>query len=444
MTQRILVVDNEQRMCLLIKQSLELENYSVETAFSGNEAIQKVKSTAFDVVITDLKMQPVDGLQVLKTVKEIQPSAEVILITAFATQETALQAMKSGAYDYLIKPFKMDELIIRVGRIVEQNAIVAENEKLKAQNTQPQFLSGIIGKSKKMRQVFDLIKRVGKQDAAVLIRGESGTGKELVAKAVHSESDRKNEEMISINCAALPETLLESELFGYEKGAFTGANQQKKGLFELADNSTLFLDEIGDLSLNLQAKLLRVLQNKEIVRLGGQHSIKINVRLITATHRNLEKMIEEQLFRSDLYYRINLFPINLPPLRERKEDIPELIAHFLSAYPDKIMSPAVKLELMEYNYPGNVRELENLIARGAIVSEKIIESIDIRSDKDLTASVNSSSHFLTEKGINLDDHIRELIKQALALCDGNKSKAANLLGITRRRLYSMIETHDLN
>jgi two-component system, NtrC family, response regulator PilR len=445
MKTEILVVDNEKRMCTLIKQSLELENFTVQTAHSGADAIELLKSKNFDIVVTDLKMTPIDGMAVLKYTKQHNPSTEIVIITAFASQETALEAMKSGAYDYLIKPFKMDELLLRINRIIKQKELLKENETLKKQHEKPTHLSGIVGKSKKMREVFDLIKRVGSQDAAVLIRGESGTGKELVANAIHEQSARKSKNLIAINCAALPENLLESELFGYEKGAFTGAVSSKKGMFELADGGTLFLDEIGDLSLSLQAKLLRVLQNKEVVHLGGRETIKVDVRLVTATHQNLEKMIEEQLFRNDLYYRINLFPINLPPLRERKEDIPELIEFFMVAYPDKVLAPMAKLSLMEYDYPGNVRELENIISRAAIISEKIIESIEFPGAKRPQAveSISAISDF-PEEGIVLDNLIKSLIEQALQKSGGKKNKAADLLGITRRRLYSMMETHKID
>jgi len=445
MNTQILVVDNEKRMCTLIKQSLEIENYSVQTALSGDRAIELLKKNTFDIVVTDLKMTPIDGLELLNYIKQNSPAVEVVLITAYASQETALGAMKAGAYDYLIKPFKMDELLLRIERILNQKEILKENEALKKQRDQPTHVTGIVGKSKKMREVFDLIKRVCAQDAAVLIRGESGTGKELVAKAIHEQSNRNKKQMVAINCAALPENLLESELFGYEKGAFTGATQAKQGMFELADGGTLFLDEIGDLSLSLQAKLLRVLQNNEVIHLGGREAIRVDVRLITATHQNLEQMIDEQLFRSDLYYRINLFPIELPPLRKRKEDIPELIEFFMNNYPEKILAPKAKLALMEYDYPGNIRELENIISREAIVSEKVIEKITLpgltmKDESEVAAKFGA----LPENGINVDELLKDLILQALEKSGGKKSKAAELLGITRRRLYSMMETHKID
>jgi len=440
MSTQILVIDNEQRMCNLIKQSLEMDSYVVQTAFSGRDAIQLIDQNNFDIIITDLKMTPLDGLTVLSHVKENKPEVEVILMTAYASQETALHAMKSGAFDYLIKPFKMDELHLRISRILKQKDLLKENEKLKSLHGKPDYLEGIVGKSKKMRDVYDLISRVAEQDATVLIRGESGTGKELVAKSIHEKSNRKRQSMVTLNCAALPETLLESELFGHEKGAFTGASQQKKGMFEIADRGTLFLDEIGDLSPGLQAKLLRVLQNQEIIRLGGTQTIKVDVRLITATHQNLEQMIDNQKFRSDLYYRINLFPIILPPLRERKEDIPELIEHFMQQYPDKILSSKVKLGLMEYDFPGNVRELDNIISRAAIVSEKVIEEMPITYSVKPTTSSDQIG-ILPDDGVNIDELNKSLIEQALHKAAGNKTKAAELLGVSRRRLYSMIKTY---
>lgn len=440
MQTRILVVDNEQHMCKIIQQSLELEGFEADIAFSGEEAMGRCKQKNYHIVISDLKMEPVDGLTLLTHLKKEYPATEVMLITAFATQKTAMEAMKAGAYDYLIKPFNMDELILRVKRIVEQKRLILENKKLKEQK--PTQVEGIVGKSKKMRIVFDLIDRVAPQDVTVLIRGESGTGKELIANALHKQSKRKHKQMLSINCAALPESLLESELFGYEKGAFTGASQQKKGLFERANGSTIFLDEIGDLSLNLQAKLLRVLQNRELIRLGGTEIIAIDVRIITATHCDLEEMIEQQTFRSDLFYRINLFPITLPALRERKEDLPALFDYFMNKYPQKILSGQAKFLLMEYNYPGNIRELENLITRAAIISDSIIEPQFIGPLHNSTKQQNLEENILTE-GFALDSHIKMILLKALKMSEGNKSKAAELLGVTRRRLYSLLETHQI-
>ena len=440
---RILVADNESKMCKLIKAALEMDSYVVDMAFSGQEALDLIKKNPYQIIITDLKMTQIDGMQVLKFAKENASESEVIIMTAYATQDTALEAMKRGAYDYLIKPFKMDELVIRVNRVKHQKRLEKENTEYKQQRIVPETLPGIIGKSNKMRSVFRQIGKVAKSDTTVLIRGESGTGKELIARSIHEQSERKDKPFIAINCAALPENLLESELFGFEKGAFTGAYQNKKGLFETAHSGTIFLDEIGDLPLGLQAKLLRVLQNNEIVHLGGHERIKVDFRLITATHQNLETLIERNQYRSDLYYRFNIFPIHLPALRERKEDIPELIQHFLKQFPDKTLSAKARRQLIEYDYPGNIRELENIITRTALLSDKIIDTIDLPSIEQETVRTGLI-YDIPEDGINLDDIEKKLIETALIQSKYNKSKAAQLLGITRRRLYSMMERFDID
>lgn len=438
----ILVVDNEKRMCHLIKTSLEMEGLSVITAFSGQEAIEQIRTTSFDLIITDLKMEPVDGMQVLEFAQDNQPQSEVILITAFATQDTALEAMKRGANDYLIKPFRMDELTLRVSRILKQKALEKENQQLRRSEPLPIAIAGIIGKSGVMRQVFEKINQVSQTDTAILIRGESGTGKDLIARALHQKSLRHEGPFVTINCAALPENLLESELFGYEKGAFSGAHKQKQGLFETASGGTIFLDEIGDLPLALQAKLLRVLQNNEIIHLGGTEAIQVDFRLITATHRDLEQMIEAQTFRSDLYYRINVFPLQIPPLRQRKEDIPELIQSFMSDYPEKSLSATVRLQLMEYDYPGNIRELQNIITRAMISNEAIISEINLPEMAE-PKRTDAMADSIPDAGINLDELEQKLIREAIRKAQGNKSRAAELLGITRRRLYSMMDRFEI-
>ncbi len=438
----ILVVDNEQRMCKIIKAALEMEDHHIDMAFSGADALTLMKSEEkYDVIITDLKMQNVDGLQVLKNARMLEDPPEVILITAFASQQTAVEAMQAGAFDYLIKPFEMDELSLRVKRIVNQKAILAENLELKKEISSQQ-VENIVGKSAKMRDVYRLISKVAGSDATVLIRGESGTGKELVAEAIHSQSSRAKQRFIAVNCAAVPESLLESELFGYEKGAFTGAIQRKIGLFELANKGSLFLDEIGDISLGIQAKLLRVLQNKEVIRVGGTEKIKVDARVLTATNQDLEVMMEEGNFRSDLYYRINIFPLRLPPLRERKEDIPELVEHFLGKLGEKSIAAQAKKRLMEYNWPGNIRELMNVVERAAIIAETTIDTEHLPSF--LMKGTNQGGLVeISENGISLDDLEKHLILSALEKSKGNKTKAADLLGITRRRLYSMMERFGL-
>lgn len=436
---KILVVDNESKMCKLIKATLEMESYDVDMAFSGSEAIEVIKKNNYQIIITDLKMAKVDGMEVLEFTKKNNSDTEVLIMTAYASQETALEAMKKGAYDYLIKPFKMDELTLRTNRLLHQKKLEKESNKFRKVDIVPKSPPGIIGKSNKIRKVFKQITKVAKSNTAIIIRGESGTGKEIIAKTIHEQSDRKNKPFIAINCAALPENLLESELFGFEKGAFTGAYKSKKGLFETAHRGTVFLDEIGDLPLGLQAKLLRVLQNNEIVHLGGHERIQVDFRLITATHQDLEILIEQNLFRSDLYYRINIFPIKLPVLRERKEDIPELIQHFLKKFPEKTLSKKARMQLIEYDYPGNIRELENIITRAALLSDKIIEEIDLPQYEKDSSNQKISIFDIPDEGINLDKMEKILIEKALLKADNNKSKAAQLLGITRRRLYSMID-----
>lgn len=435
---KILVVDNEERMCKVIKAGLELENHTIDMAFSGQVALKILNgSKNYDLIITDLKMQGIDGLQVLKAVKESQPAAEVILMTAFASQQTAIEAMRLGAYDYLIKPFELDELSIRIQRIMQQKKLAAENLQLK-EEVSSLHMPNIIGKSEKMREVYKLINKVADSDVTVLLRGESGTGKELIAEAIHYKSYRSQNKFITVNCAAVPENLLESELFGYEKGAFTGAMQRKIGIFELAHNGTIFLDEIGDVPLGIQAKLLRLLQNKEIIRVGGSEKIVVDARVIAATNRNLEEMIEQGTFRSDLFYRINIFPLYLPALREHKEDIPEFIQHFLSKFGTKGITHQAKKVLMEYDWPGNVRELINILERAAIVADTTIDIEHLPSEIQLPG-LRRNLDEIPDVGIKLDELEKRLIITAMKKAGGNKTRAAEYLGITRRRLYSMME-----
>ena len=433
----ILVVDNEERMCKIIKAGLEMENHEVQLAFSGQTALDLLsREKKYEIVITDLKMSGVDGLQVLKTARKIKPAPEVILITAFASQQTAVEAMRLGANDYLIKPFEIDELSLRINRILKQRQLEEENRKLRARQ-KATSITNMVGKSEKMREVYNLVEKVAETDATVLIRGESGTGKELIAEAIHNKSSRSGNEFVAVNCAAVPENLLESELFGYEKGAFTGATQRKIGLFELADKGTLFLDEIGDLPPGTQAKLLRTLQNKEIIRVGGTAKIEVDARLIAATNRNLEQMIEAGTFRSDLYYRINIFPVYTPPLRDHKEDIPELIEYFMTNFDNCLVDLSAKQMLMEYNWPGNVRELFNVLERAAIIADSKIEPAHLAPEvKGGTRLM--SNYEIPEQGIKLDEVEKNLILCGLKKAGGNRTKAAQLLGVTRRRLYSLM------
>lgn len=438
---KILVVDDERRMCIVIKAGLEVDGHLVELAFDGNEALQKITANQFDIVITDLKMPGKTGLEILDEVKRRNPATEVILMTAYATTQTAIEAMKKGAYDYVIKPFEMTEVRIKVNQIVERNQLLNENVALKNELKGRYAIKNIIGFSGPMQQVFQMVNKVAPSDATVLIRGESGTGKELIAHAVHELSARSRQPFVAVNCGALPESLLESELFGHEKGAFTGADKLKLGRFELAGSGTIFLDEIGDISQATQVKLLRVLQAREIVRLGGTKTIPIQARTIAATNRHLEELLRSGVFREDLYYRINVFPITLPPLRERKDDIPALVEHFLKKHAfdlKKIDKTALKI-LLNYNWPGNVRELENIIERALILAgENAVSTRELPPH----LYVNDSASLpleIPDDGISLEELEKSLINKALAKAHGNKSKAAKLLGITRRKLYSMIE-----
>lgn len=444
MNGNILIIDNERHMCSVLKAALELDQHHVEVAYDGELGLQKFLKGEFDLVITDLKMPGKDGIAVLEAVKKRAPATEVILMTAYATAQTAVAAMRKGAYDYLIKPFEMDELKLKVQQILERKRLARENVDLKRKLRDKFSLDNVIGQSEAMVKVYQMVEKVAPRDATVLIRGESGTGKELIAQAIHQQSPRAEGPFIAVNCAALPETLLESELFGHEKGAFTGAEKQKLGRFELAVGGTIFLDEIGDISPATQVKLLRVLQSREIMRLGGEKTITVDVRTIAATNKNLEELMARGIFREDLYYRLNVFPINLPPLRERKEDIPDLVMHFLKKNQqtmDKIQ-PAAMRALMNYQWPGNIRELENIIERLIILAGDEPISLDLLPPQFRGEPTGASSSALNlkipDQGLSIDDVEKELIQRALQKAGGNKSKAAKLLGITRRKLYSMV------
>jgi DNA-binding NtrC family response regulator len=439
MMAKILIVDNEEKFCKVIKAALELEGFAPEYRTSGEAALEYLEKNSLDIIISDLRMEGIGGLELLEKVKACAPRVEMIIMTAYATQKTAVEALKKGAYDYLIKPFEMDELTLRIRRIFDQQKIIAENKRFKQNQEEPVFFQKMIGKSQKMQEIYRLIKKGSENDATVLIRGESGTGKELVAQAIHEASQRAGKPFITVNCAALPETLLESELFGYEKGAFTGAIHRRLGKFEQASGGSIFLDEIGDMSLATQAKLLRVLQHKEIYRLGGNERIVVDVRIIAATHQHLEEMAGEGRFRNDLYYRLNVFPIHLPPLRERKEDVPALVHHFVENSPAKGINNQALACLMDYDWPGNVRELQNAIERAAIVCRDIIGLEDLPGNIRSVHFSSPGGYQIPEEGIHLDEFEKELIIQAIQKAQGNKTRAAELLGITRRRLYSMME-----
>ena len=443
MTGNILIIDNEKRMCHVVKAALELDKHNVDLAFDGESGVKKFQKGEFDIVITDLKMPGKDGIGVLEEVKKHCPETEVILMTAYATAQTAVETMQKGAYDYLIKPFDMIELKLKVKQILEKKKLVKENIDLKDRLKDKFSIDNIIGQSESMTKVYQMVEKVAPRDATVLIRGESGTGKELIAQAIHQQSQCPEGPFIGVNCAALTDTLLESELFGHEKGSFTGADKQKLGRFELASGGTIFLDEIGDVSPATQVKLLRVLQNKEIMRVGGEKTITVDVRTIAATNRDLEEQMKNGTFREDLYYRLNVFPIFLPSLRERKEDIPDLIVHFLkkNKQPEDKIEPRAVTALMSYQWPGNIRELENIIERMIIMAGDDPVTGDLLPPQILGAAAADSSVSLEipEQGLSIDQVELDLINNALKKAGGNKSNAAKLLGITRRKLYSMME-----
>jgi len=434
----ILVVDDEVKMCVILQGMLEERGHRVATAQDGRKAQELVAGQEFEVVITDLKMSPVDGLQLLQAVKKASPETEVVLMTAYASVQTAIEAMKQGAYDYIIKPFDLDEMGLLVDRILEKKRLVLENRQLREQVGGNRGREMVAGKSPQMKELFALVDKVAPSDVTVLIRGESGTGKELVAEAIHRRSPRAGGPLVAVNCAALTETLLDSELFGHEKGAFTGAVKKKLGRFELAQGGTIFLDEIGDVTAALQAKLLRVLQEKTFVRVGGTETITANIRLIAATNRDLEQAIGQGHFREDLYYRLSVFPIRVPPLRERREDIPDLAGFFLQKRGRRFedIDPEAVDQLMHYDWPGNVRELENVIERAVILAAGG-ETIGLTH---LPLSSRSTPQAVSPgEELNLERLERQSILQALQKSGGNKSGAARLLGITRRTLYSRME-----
>lgn len=440
---RILVVDDEFAMRESLKDWLQEEGYEVGLAASGQEAVKMMKKELWQVVLLDLKMPGMDGIETLKKIKEIQPDAEVIIITAYATVNSAVDAMKIGAYDYIIKPFEPDEVEFQIKKIIAHQELALENVFLRQELEKEYEFDQIIGQSKPMQEIFKLITRVATTDSTILVTGESGTGKELVARAIHANSKRCFGPFVAVSCGALPETLLESELFGYEKGAFTGANYPKKGRFEIATGGTLFLDEIGDVSPKTQVDLLRVLQQKEFRRLGGNKVIKTDVRIIAATNRDLPEAISEKRFRKDLYYRLNVISIHLPPLRERKEDIPLLTRHFIKKLslemhkkPIPVSKEAMEA-LMDYDWPGNVRELENLIERAMVIGHgKSIrpEDLPIRS-----AIVEGE-----RKPKSLQEvekfHIRSILEQN----NWNISRCARELQIDRQTLYNKIRKYKLS
>ncbi|HNS78659.1 MAG TPA: sigma-54 dependent transcriptional regulator [Syntrophorhabdus sp.] len=436
----ILIVEDEETQRSLLSGLLQKEGYTVEEAGNGANAIDLFRTKTIDLVLLDFKLPDMDGLAILKGVKEINPEVEIIMITAYGSIENAVNALKAGASEYLTKPIDLDDLLFKIKKIENKKHLVHENRVLKEALKDRLKSEDFIYTSEKMGEVVSLITRIAKTDSTCIIEGESGVGKEVVFNLVHQLSSRRNQPLVKVNCAAIPETLLESELFGYEKGAFTGAFQRKIGKFELANKGTVFLDEIGDLTPLLQAKLLRVIQEKELERLGGLHPVKIDVRLIVATNRNLEEEVKKGSFREDLYYRLNVVKIVVPPLRERKEDIPLLMDFFVKKYATRYKKNIVGFtresrdQLIKYDYPGNVRELENMIERAIVLARGdhiTLEDIPHLSESNIVQA---------EGGIKETVGVveKQMIMEALIKADWVQTRAAGFLGISERMLrYKM-------
>jgi len=445
---RILVVDDEPAQRELVGGFLRKHGFDVVEAGGGKEAVARFKQEPFDLVLTDQRMPDLSGLDVLEAVRATSPETAVVIVTAYGTIETAVSAVKAGAADYLTKPLNLDDLLHRVHRVRERQRLVAENRELREALAERHRVEGIIGDSGRMQEVLSLVRRVAPSDATVLIRGESGTGKELIARALHHASPRAAGPLVKVNCAALAESLLEAELFGHEKGAFTGAVASRKGRFELADGGSIFLDEIGDLPPHLQVKLLRVLQEREFERVGSSRPIRVDVRLLAATHRDLEALVREGRFREDLYYRINVVTIMLPPLRERREDLPPLIEHFLRAFAGKNaktvrgLTREAREALLRYDYPGNIRELENLIERAVVLTRDDVigaEDLPLALESPAPGSGEEAGLIAAVEGLE-----RRMIRDALAKAGGTQTRAAELLGISERVLRYKLKKYGLS
>ena len=448
----ILLADDDESVRRVLEFQLTEAGFTVLSSSDGSDALSQFGSNDVDCVVTDLRMPRLSGLELLEKIKAINSEVPVIVVTAFGEVETAVTAMKSGAFDYINKPFNRDEILLTIERALSFTETRSENRQLRAIVNREFRLDNVIGESPGMRRVLELVQRVARSDVTVLITGESGTGKELIAKGIHFSGKRKSGPFIAVNCASIPETLIEAELFGYKRGSFTGATSDTKGKFEAADKGTIFLDEIGEMPLPLQPKLLRVLQEQEIVRIGENTPRKIDVRIMAASNQNLEGMTERGAFREDLYFRLAVVPINIPPLRFRKEDIPLLLNHFLRrarerhGFKDLQMSRDVVAKLSEYSFPGNVRELENLIERMVVLSdEKQLTLADVPTDLDRQFQTFAGARFeLPPDGVSLEDLERAIINYALTLHNGNQSQAARYLNITRSTLIYRMQKFGLH
>jgi two-component system response regulator AtoC len=447
----ILVVDDDAETRDLLREVLGDEGYNVVVSSSGEEALEVGKQECFDIIISDIKLGPnLTGLDVLKAYKSIQPESEVILITAFGSMETAIEALKGGAFDYLSKPFKIEELLVQVGRALENRALLRENRNLRQQLESQVQLSSLVGRTPAMLEVYKKIAMVSESRSTVLIYGESGTGKELVARAIHYNGPRAEQKFFAINCGALPESLLETELFGHVRGSFTGAVGNKRGIFEEADGGTVFLDEVAEMSPALQVKLLRTLEEQEVRRVGSNRPVPVDVRILAASNRNLGELVERKKFRQDLYFRLRVIEIELPPLRERSEDIPLLAEHFLKRFERErgrtfTISPQAFSVLLTYDWPGNVRELENALEAAVALNRSGTITLE-----DLPPKVRADF----QKGRRLDDFYSDLpsldelrakyVRHVLRVVGDNKVKAAAILGIDRKTLYRLLDRMKLH
>lgn len=457
MKSRILVVDDEESIREFLDIMLRKEGYEVTLAEDGARAADLLKKKSFDMVISDLQMPNMTGMELLKHVKDVYPDTVFMLITAFGTTESAVEAMKLGAYDYLTKPFKIDEVRINIANALKSKNLEVENRVLKKELKREYNFQNIVGNSEPMHRIFDLIARVAQSPTNVLVTGESGTGKEMVAKAIHYNGPLKDKPFITVNCGAIPENLMESEMFGHKKGSFTGAIADKSGLFEVADGGTLFLDEVGELPLSIQVKLLRALQERVIRRVGATEDTRVEVRIIAATNRDLESMVKSGQFREDLYYRLNVIQIKTPPLRDRRDDIPNLALHFLKKYADKFGRPVQSISdeameaLKKYDYPGNVRELENIIERtvalevgSTVLPESLPPFVQTPSGRKMASAQEIE---ISDEGLELEKVIgqieKELLIKAIHKAKGVKKNAAKLLGITFRSMRYRVDKYGL-
>jgi two-component system NtrC family response regulator len=447
----ILILDDEAAQRDILTGYLKKKGYKIFSASSGREGIEIIKNNPVDIILSDFKMPDLNGIEVLEQVKKINPEISFVIVTAYGTVENAVKAMRLGAFDYISKPVDLDELDIMIERIIEHKNLKSENQLLKTQLQEKYKISSIVSQSPKMEEVINVAARVADSKATVLITGENGTGKEVLAKAIHFKSSRKEKPFVAVNVPALTETLLESELFGHEKGAFTGADKMRKGRFEIAHNGTLFLDEVGDIPQSIQVKLLRVLQEHQFERVGGTEKIEVDVRIIAATNRNLEQKIKDGTFREDLYYRLNVVSIKIPPLRERKEDILPMIENFIDKYSKENNKEKLEVSkeaidvLMKYDYPGNVRELENIIERAVVLTRGNVIAlndlpINIRGFKDEKFIRTSEEGTLTEQVEALE---KQLIFDALQQSEGNQTKAGKLLGLTERNLRYKLKKYGI-